>query len=62
MILENVKKYIEENHIDKRIIANKMGVSERKLERILNTSDKIVNCITYRRLIVALGVSADMFF
>lgn len=61
MILENVKKYIEDNNISKETIASKMGISVKKLDRILNTSEEILSCITYKKLVVALGVSADYF-
>ena len=61
MIMENVRDYFVENRINKREIADKMHISERKLERILNTSDNAICCTTYGRLCLALGVSADRF-
>lgn len=61
MIIENVKKYIEVNNINKKELSDKMGISLNKLDRILNTSDKIANCITYKKLVDSLGVSADRF-
>ena len=62
MTMQRVKNFIDANGIDKRDLANKMHISQRKLERILNTKDTVLNCVTYRNLCVALGVSADMFF
>ena len=56
-----IKEYMKENGIEYKTISSKMGISEKKLERILNTSDNILNCMTYRNLVVALGVSADYF-
>lgn len=61
MIIEKVRKFIEDNNINKRELADKMHISEHKLDRILNTSDDILNCMTYRKVCVALGVSADTF-
>lgn len=61
MIMEKVRNYFIENQINKREIADKMHISEHKLERILNTPDNILSCITYGRLVQALGVSADKF-
>lgn len=61
MIMEKIKKYVNDNQLNKREIADKMHISERKLERILNTPDSILSCLTYRNLCVALGISADMF-
>lgn len=62
MILEKVKNYIEENNISKSTIADKMGISEKKLNKILNSPDDKVNCLIYKKLVVALGVSANKFF
>ena len=62
MIMEKVSNYINENQINKREIADKMHISERKLERILRTSDNIIQSCTYCRIVMALGVSADKFF
>ena len=61
MIMEKVRKYVIDNRINKREIADKMHISERKLERILNTPDNILSCLTYGKLCLALGISADMF-
>ena len=61
MIIEKVKSYIANNNISKKELADKMNVSERKLERILNTPDGILSCLTYKKLVCALGVSADTF-
>ena len=61
MIIEKVSKYIEDNNISKRELADKMQISERKLERILNTPDNILSCSTYRNICLALNVSADTF-
>ena len=62
MTMQKVKNFIEANGICKKDLADKMHISQRKLERILNTKDTVLNCVTYRNLCVALGVSADMFF
>lgn len=66
MIMEKVRKYVIDNQINKREIADKMHISERKLERILNRPDATICCSTYGRVILALRelhypVTADMF-
>ena len=61
MIMEKVRNYVTENQINKKEIADKMHISEHKLERILNTPDNILSCITYGKLCFALGISADLF-
>ena len=61
MIMKNIKRYIEENNIDKNEIAGKMDISINRLERLLNTPAKKVNCITYKLLCLALNVPADHF-
>ncbi len=58
---KQIDLYMQENGIEKKSISSKMGISEAKLERILNTPDNIMNCLTYRNLVMALGVSADYF-
>lgn len=55
-------EYMEQNHIDKKTIADKMEISVKKLDKMLSWSDDKMNCLHYYKLVVALGVSADLFF
>ena len=57
-----ILRYMNQNGISKLSISSKMGISTYKLDRILNTPDSVLSCITYRNLVVALGIPADFFF
>ena len=57
---EKIKKYMELNNINKKEIAEKSGLSEKRLNNILNNTE--INCIDYYKIVKALNVSPDMFF
>lgn len=57
---EKIKKYMELNNINKKEIAEKSGLSEKRFNNILNNAE--INCIDYYKIVKALNVSPDMFF
>ena len=59
---QKIKKYLSENHITQKDLSKKMGISEKKLNRILNTPDNILNLRTFKSIVCALGISANKFF
>lgn len=59
--MRSLDNYINENGISKAALASDLGISVKKLNRILNTPDSIIDCATYGRLCKALRISADKF-
>lgn len=61
-IMKRLDTYITVNGISKLTLASKLGISEKKLDRILNQKDNVICCTTFARLCMALGISADLMF
>ena len=61
-LMKRLDTYITVNGISKLTLASKLGISEKKLNRILSKADNMVSCTTYARLCIALGISADLMF
>ena len=59
---KQIERYITENKIEKQSLALKMGISEKKLNRIFNTSDSVLNLKTFYEIVRVLGISANRFF
>lgn len=61
-IMKRLDTYITINGISKLALASKLGISEKKLNRILSKGSHEVSCLTYGKICMALGISADLMF
>lgn len=61
-IMKRLDTYITVNGISKLTLASKLGISEKKLNRILSKGSHEVSCLTYGKICMALEISADLMF
>lgn len=59
---EKIKDYLQKNNISTKELAEKIGITEKKLNKWLSKSDKQMDCLEYYNIVTALGISANTFF